>query len=489
MLKPGYLDALPDAMVELYAQVEADILADMARRISTYDYYIPAAQWQHVKAQELGLMHDEIIKQMSQATGKSQSELRKMFSDAGGVALAEDDKIYRRAGLKPSPVNASPELLEVLNAGYNKTYGTFKNLTKTTARTAIKQFENALDRAYMQITSGAFDANVAVRMAVKNLAGQGMGAIRYPSGHVDTIEVATRRAIVTGVSQTAGLLSETRAGEMGCDLMEITAHSGARPDHARWQGQIVSLSGRKGYLSKQDIGYGSVDGFKGANCRHDWYPFFNGISKRAYTEHELKQLEAKTITYNDVRMTEYEALQNQRYIERQIRRWKRENQAMAKAGLDTGESAAKIKQWQDRRKDFTRQTGLKRQADREQIPVLTKPKVRRIMKPSDSDIYIGKGLGAEAFRDKVLLPGGGKSKLAEGTKITKVVTFAGKGTKKPVRIAEHLSQKYGGKPDEWKKVRGEGVVQTPSGKRRAELHWFENPSTGRVEMKVKRWFD
>lgn len=489
MLTPGYLDALPEAVVELYAQVEADILADMARRIATYDYYIPAAQWQHIKAQELGLMHDEIIKQMSRATGQSQSDLRKMFSDAGGVALEEDDKIHRAAGKSPSPVNASPALLEALNAGYKKTYGVFKNLTSTTARTSTKQFENALDRAYMQITSGAFDANTAVRMAVKDLSRQGLGAIKYPSGHVDTIEVATRRAVVTGVSQTAGVLSETRAAEMGCDLMELTAHAGARPDHARWQGQIVSLSGRKGYLSKQDIGYGSVDGFKGANCRHDWYPFYEGISKRGYTKQGLNQLEAKTIAYNGVRMTEYEATQSQRYIERQIRRWKRENQAMAAAGLDTGKSAAKIKKWQNAQKDFSRQTGLKRQYDREQIPGLTKPRLRRIMKPSDSDIYIGKGLGAEAFRDKVLMPGGGKSKLAEGSKIIKVVTFAGKGTKKPVRIAEHLSNKYGGKPSEWKKVRGEGVVQTPNGKRRAELHWFENPAAGRVDMKVKRWFD
>lgn len=66
-------------------------------------------------------------------------------------------------------------------------------------------------------------------------------------------------------------------------------------------------------------------------------------------------------------MTEYEATQQQRYIERQIRRWKRENAAMQAAGLDTSESAAKIRSWQERQKDFLKQTGLKRQAEREQI--------------------------------------------------------------------------------------------------------------------------
>ena len=81
----------------------------------------------------------------------------------------------------------------------------------------------------------------------------------------------------------------------------------------------------------------------------------------------LDSYDAKTIPYNGQMLSAYEASQRQRSIERQIRRWKREYVAMKAAGLDTGESAAKIGRWQDAQKDFCKQTGMKIQAARGQI--------------------------------------------------------------------------------------------------------------------------
>lgn len=131
-----------------------------------------------------------------------------------------------------------------MQAGYEKTSGTFRNLTLTTARTAAHQFEQALDRAYMQITLGGMDYNTAIRNTIKQLSAEGVGAIRYPTGRTDTIEVAVRRAVVTGVNQTALRLQDARADEMGADLVEVSAHAGARPSHAQWQGGIYSRSGK-----------------------------------------------------------------------------------------------------------------------------------------------------------------------------------------------------------------------------------------------------
>ena len=366
MLTPKQLEQCPDGMVELYAQLESDILADMARRIATYDYFIPSAQWQFKKQKELGNLSKDIIKVLSRATGKSEEELRRLMSQAGAEALVADDEIYRTAGKDPPPVNQSKALLAVLNAAYKKTDKLFKNLTKTTAQTAAGQFEAALDRAHLQIMSGAFDQNTAIRNAVKNLSKQGIGAVKYPSGHTDTIEAAVRRATVTGVNQTCIQLQLARAEEMGCDLVETSAHSGARPEHAVWQGRVFSLSGKHDKYPDfyKSTGYGTGAGLGGWNCRHSFSPFFKGISNAAYSKSELKDYEAKKYRFNGVKMTEYEASQKQRYIERQKRRWKRENAAMAAAGLDTSESAAKIAKWSAIEKDFCRQTGLKRQAER-----------------------------------------------------------------------------------------------------------------------------
>ena len=137
--------------------------------------------------------------------------------------------------------------------------------------------------------------------------------------------------MITGIGQTTGEICKAYAEDLGCDLMEITAHAGARPSHAAWQGQIVSLSGKRGYLSLSDIGYGTGDGFKGWNCRHDWYPYFEG-STRMYTAKELEELDARNVKFPDGSMhSRYEAEQYQRAYERRIRESKR-----ILSGLDEG---------------------------------------------------------------------------------------------------------------------------------------------------------
>lgn len=393
MLKPKDIEKLPDNLIELYSELEQDILADMARRISTYDYYIPAAQWQRNKLVELGNFEDWIVKALSKRTGLTKKEIKALMEEAGMKALKFDDKIYKVANLDVPPISASPAMLDVVNAGIRKTNGLFKNLTSTTANTATKQFENALDRAYMQITSGAFDKETSVRNAIKDLARQGVGAITYPTGKIDSIDVAVRRAVVTGVNQTALKLQEARAEQMGSDLVETTAHEGARPSHAEWQGKIFSLSGKSNKYPdfKSSTGYGTGAGLGGWNCRHSFYPYFEGISDRAYTNAELKSYNAKNIDYNGQKMTEYEASQIQRNYERKIRRWKREKKAMEAAGLPTDEASAKISQWQDRQRDFIDQTGLKRQYGREQIysSSVVKPRENSIIKLNkDAEDYV-----------------------------------------------------------------------------------------------------
>lgn len=368
MLRPDYLERLPQGMVDLYAQAEEDILADMARRISTYDYRIPAAEHQHRILAEMGNTHAQVMERLSALTGKSQAELTRLMERAGQKALVFDAELYRAHGLAPTALAASKELQMVLSSGLIQTKGVFQNLTRTTANTATKQFEDALDRAWLQVSSGAFSYDAAIRTAVKDLSRQGVASIVYPTGHVDNLEVAVRRATVTGVNQTALKLQETMADEVGSDLVEVTAHAGARPSHAEWQGGIYSRSGRHSKYGglREVTGYGQGWGLGGWNCRHSFYPYFEG-APRAYTPDRLRDYSAKTISYNGTPMTEYEASQRQRYIERQIRRWKREQAAMKAAGQDTAESAAKVRRWQAEQRNFIEQTGLKRQYAREQI--------------------------------------------------------------------------------------------------------------------------
>lgn len=347
MLTPQYYDKLTDELIKLYSDLDNAIISDIVRRLLKAGDVTDTARWQIQHLQESGMLYNDILSEISRRTDATQKQVRDLFEDAGIQAIKNDNVRYHAAGLE-GIIKMSDAALQVLNAGYEKCSGNLNNLTLTTANTAQQAYITACNNAYMQITSGAFDYNTAIRNAVKAAASDGTEVL-YPSGHRDKLDVAVRRAVLTGVGQTCRTLSETNAQDMGCDLMEITAHSGARPSHAEWQGQIVSLSGRKGYLSKSDIGYGTGDGFGGWNCRHDWYPFFEGVSSRAYSDSELEKLNERNIEYNGEKYTEYEISQIQREFERDIRKLKREA-----AAADTGRTNAqndKLKQQFD--DDFT----------------------------------------------------------------------------------------------------------------------------------------
>lgn len=373
MLTPNYLAAAPDALVQLYSSAELKILIDIARRVSQYDFFIPSAAWQVRKLQAMGLCYEEIMSILSQLTRRTRPEIERLVTEAGVEALRTDDAVYRRHGLNPPPAGASPELQRILHAGIKRTEGLFENLTRTTARTAAQQFERALDQAWLQTQSGAFSYTEAIRNAVRALAGQGIRSISYAGNgriRTETLEVAVRRAVITGVNQTALELQMARADELGCDLVEVTAHEGARTgegvaNHAGWQGKVYSRSGMNPKYPHfaTATGYGTGAGLGGWNCRHSAFAFFEG-DPRTYTDERLRRMAEKTVTYNGEKLSIYEATQRQRYIERQVRRYKREFKAMEAAGQDPHEAAAKLRKWQSTEKDFAAQTGLKRQSER-----------------------------------------------------------------------------------------------------------------------------
>lgn len=369
MLTPEQLAQIADKATirKLYDQLQEDIIADMARRISKMDFGSYTTMWELQKLEAINAERDYIVQRLAETTGKSKSEIIAILNTGCSTALGSDDKVYRLAGYSPLPLAKSPALQALIWAGYKKTLGTFQNLTRTTANTATRQFEDALDRAYMQVTSGGMSYQQAVKGAVLDLAKNGLATVQYQTGHVDYMDVAVRRAVLTGVNQTALKIQDARADEFGCDLVEVSAHYGARPTHAEWQGRIYSRSGksRKYKDFVEATGYGSGDGLGGWNCRHSFGPFFEGVSKPTYTDKDLREINSKTVEYNGQQMSLYDASQKQRANERQIRALKREQAGLEGAGQDASEVKAKLRDAQAKQRDFCSQTGLRRDYFRE----------------------------------------------------------------------------------------------------------------------------
>lgn len=373
MLTSDQFDTLTEPIMSLFADYETSVIEDIARRLKNLDF--ASAAWQVQRLSESGALYKDVLKKLSKLTGKSEATLKEIFKAAGVKTMAFDDEIYRAAGLNPLPLNLSPAMLQALMAGIEKTQGLLSNLTRTTALDAQQAFIKAADLAYLQVSTGAMSYDQAIRMAVKKMASEGISVVDYASGHTDKIDVAMRRAVLAGVSQTAGKLQEIRADEMGQDLVQVSAHIGARnvgtgpANHESWQGGIYSRSGKHPkYPNFVTVtGYGTGGGLGGWNCRHSFFPFFEGISEAAYTKEELKSFANKKVTYNGKELNLYDATQYQRGIERKIREWKRQEAALKAAGQDATFETAKVKEWQGTMRDFIKQTGLDRQSVREQI--------------------------------------------------------------------------------------------------------------------------
>ena len=376
MLTPDQLDALPRRFVQLWQQVEDDILQDIARRIKKMgelDPLTPTAIWQAWRLAETRAVRSNTVATLARYTGKSRAEIKRLLETAGAQTLAADDAVYAAAGLDPPPVNQSPALLNLLNAGYRQTCGTWQNLTATTANTVTGAFEDRLSRAWGLVSTGAMDYNTAIRRTVDDLADT-MPYITYPSGHTDTLEVAARRAVLTGVNQTCAKLQLKRTEEMGCEFVEVTAHEGARPTHAVWQGRVyhrggaVVQDGERYEDFETATGYGTGPGLCGWNCRHNFYPFYPGISVRNYTDERLAELDARNIPYGGGLYIKYEITQMQRALERKVRRYKRRYLAETAAGVDASQSATKLKAARQQLSAFLEETGERLDGARAEVP-------------------------------------------------------------------------------------------------------------------------
>lgn len=386
MLTPEQVNAYAGLMAAPWEELNDRILRDMVRRIIKAGKITSTAEWQMFRAQALGASRDYLLRQMAAIAQEIGPQEAAIFARAMQQAYTKDVLDAAAAGRALTPLGDSEEAQQLLESGYRRTMNTLYNLTQTRAvmgnqnmlETQQRQLAQYLDMAHMDATSGAFSSDDAARRALNALAAKGVGAITYPSGHVDNLDVVVLRATRTGVNQTAGEITRYNADELGCDLMELDAHVGARTgdggqdltNHSWWQGQIVSRSGRHGYLSLSDIGYGDVRGFMGANCAHNWSMFWEGASVRSYTPERLAAINAATVSYNGEEILRYKATQMQRAQERKIRAEKRAFLVAKESGQKDAEkaAAAKLAASRTKMKDFLSQTGLQQYQLRESVP-------------------------------------------------------------------------------------------------------------------------
>lgn len=335
-----------------------------------------SADYQISQLNKLGYDLDDIKKEISKVSTIGEERLDELLKNSSYISYENDKDLYKLGGKKLPGIKNNPMMNSFIIGVIKQTKGELRNITNTLGfvdngkfKNLDKFYKDTLDYAVFQLGSDVYDYNTVLKQAVKKVSDSGLKHIDYESGRKYHVDSAIRMNVMTGVTQITGRMSEMNADMMDQDLMELTAHSGARPTHAVWQGQIVSRSGKSGYLSLSDIGYGSAGGFQGVNCRHGWFPYFEGISKPSYLQKELEYIDNEPFEYDNKVYTHYEATQKMRYIERQMRSTKRDLIAYDSVGLkdDFTSSSIKLRRQRQLYKDFADKAGIRPKNNRTQV--------------------------------------------------------------------------------------------------------------------------
>lgn len=379
---PATLDALPEELAELYRGLEDTLLMEICSRLKTSDE-LNEVTVQDIKALRAhGIDLKEIEKAIRKVTGISEQKIKKLLDDVVARNQAYYTELITLADVTRPDVLVDAAAIAAI---YAQTKQECRNITRSmgflvdNGRTMLppaKAYQWCCDSALMQVQSGAISYNQAISNAVRQLADSGLKTVDYESGHRDQVDVAARRAVMTGVSQVCAKYTEQSAEYLETPYFEVSAHSGARDkpgpspwsSHKAWQGKVYSVNKNDIYPNIYDVcGLGAVDGLEGANCRHRRFPWVEGVSERTYTDEQLAHIDdGLGCEYDGKKYTAYEATQMQRSIERQIRKQKRIRDAYKAAGLKDDETAANIKlrRLNAKYKEFSKAAGLPEQKER-----------------------------------------------------------------------------------------------------------------------------
>lgn len=395
----GELEKLPLKIEQAFSDLETRIMTDIVRRIKLNGFSTASADWQIERLRQLGKSEDDISDWIKEALKITDAELDQIFSDTVYQQYTGNQRAYKLKGMQQIPYKdniALQQFTEAVRAQLSQEYENLAGSMGFAIRDpsgriqyspVMEYYRTTLDNAVLDIQSGAFSYQTVLRRTVNQMTASGLRWIDYDSGSHNRVDVAARRAVLTGFRQVQGRINEQVANDLGTDSYEVTWHAGARPTHQPWQGRVYT------YRQLQDVcGLGTVTGLHGANCYHDYNAFIPGVSVRTYTDDwldEQNRRENTPKTYNGKEYTTYEALQQQRKMETTMRKYRQDIKLLEEGGGSDEEITLKKARYQGKMQEykaFSKSMGLPEQKSRIYQDGLGKVVSGKIAKPGGSDI-------------------------------------------------------------------------------------------------------
>lgn len=363
-MRGDYKKPLSSQIEKHFSDLEMRIMDDIVRRIRQTGKITSTADWQINRLRILGYSSEDIEQMLKETLDKSYPEMFELYDKVIEWEYVRNKDIYEQVNAEFIPYEDNEELQQITEALIQQSGDELQNITRSLGfyldygtgekvLTPLAQvYQKYLDAACMDIVSGAFDYNSVLRRVVTQLTNSGLRQIDYASGRANRVEVAARRAVMTGVSQLSGKISEMNAQKLGTEYFEVEWHAGARPTHAAWQGRVYS---------KEELttvcGLGSVTGLLGANCYHTYFPFIPGISVRNWTDEWLAEQDRKENTpkrFDDKEYTLYEAKQRQRQMETCMRAQREKVQLLKNGGADPDDITIARAKYQGQLNEYSR---------------------------------------------------------------------------------------------------------------------------------------
>ena len=402
-------EAIAERIVQLLRSVELEVMKDIIRRIKGAGEITRSADYQLWRINQISAFRGNYEKILKQALNLTDQELRKLYDEVIAKGYARDKAIYDAAHVDFIPFEDNIPLQQLIRAVKKQTLDTMENITATTGfidfgkgvYTPLNQYMlDTLDRAHLEITTGSMSYDQAISKAVNAMVRSGMRTTNKGDQWVNynnpgkrpwhnRIDVATRRAVMTGVVQVTGKISDENAEKLQTEYFEVSAHATARPTHLIWQGRVYS----KDQLVSV-CGLGTGPGLLGWNCYHHYDAFIPGISVRKYSEEELSTMRKKAREkkeYDGKEYTLYEATQRQRQLETQMRAQRQSIELLKAAGAPKQEIAAekaRLTAMYGKYREFSKEFGLPEQINRVYYRDLPqkKPKISEMATETFTDV-------------------------------------------------------------------------------------------------------
>lgn len=368
-------------IISIYNQIELELIEKIAEHFKLNDEFINSDYWYFEKLKEMGGLNNETIKLLEKYTGKTKQELLKAMQQIGISAIpTEQLNIATQKGvlLNPQDILNSINIQNIIKYSYNEIEKSFLQLNKTIEEQARQTYKDILTQTYVKTLAGTHSYQEAILESLDDLGNKGISVLTYQdkNGLKKNYDVVgtVRRDLLVATRGLTGKINEEVIKESGHHIVRVSHHFGARTgdgkedftNHAWWQEKQFFCWDYDGKATEEEkklpdfmehCNYGHVQGIVGINCKHFFTVWYGSLKK-----------DELDFTYKE-NEEQYNKIQNQRYLENGVRKWKRKQVIANKAQDEEGykKASAKTKEWQDRLNTFTEENELKRDYTREHI--------------------------------------------------------------------------------------------------------------------------